>query len=473
MSKQFITPNETMGRCDSESIQKAVDLAAESGLNKVVIPRMNERTGKAVWTIEKTIRLPSDMTVVLDNCFMQMEDEVAGGFFYNQTLFTDKGTSLEYRMKNIHIRGIGEAILDGGRPTAVNEDTQREIGIPVRLNSPIFFMNVEGFSVENIRIHHQRYWGMRFEFCSRGTVRDISFKVIKDRRNQDGINLRNGCHDILIENIYGQTGDDLIALSAIDTDLPTGYGESGNEYSVIVKGADWDIHDVTIRSIWGSPITHPLVALRNHNGAGIYNIHIENLHDTTSLYGGMDSEKERYALVHIGDNIYFSIRPQEMGDTHNITIRDLYLNHTVSAVQVGGTVKNMAISNIHAGGACRSAMTVVGDNWGDDVYGVKLENVLIDGVFMSGSGEGTSVIDFPYMMDGDYVRGLRLSNCYLENVEKLALVHEKCAEFDLETEKIRLVNSSDRVERTDRKIKIKRAERNLPPFQTTVKREDI
>ena len=471
--KMFVTPNETIGNSDSESIQNAVNLAKELNINKVVIPRINERSRKALWTIDKTVRLPSDMTVILDNCFMQMADDVAGGFFCNDTLFTDEGRSLEHRMKNINIKGVGEAILDGGRPTEVNEETQLKLGIPVRLNTPIFFMNVEGFSVENIKIHHQRYWGLRFEFCARGTIRDISFKVIRDRRNQDGIDLRNGCHHILIENISGQSGDDLIALSAIDTTQPTGFGESGNDYSVIVDGHDWDIHDITIRNIYGSPVTHPLVALRNHNGARMYNIHIENLHDTSMLFPAHEGERERYAMVHIGDNIYYRISRQVMGDTHDITIKDVYYRNTRSAVLVGGTVKNMMVSNLHGGGEASSAITVIGDKWGDDVYGVKMENIFLDGVFLNSDMDDASVVDFPYMQEGDYIKNMKIRNAYLENVKRLAIVHKNCEKFDLTVENINFENSSDKIEWTDQAIKIKRAERNLPPFKSTTKRDDI
>ena len=471
--RDYITPNETKRASDSESIQAAIELAVSEGKRRIVIPRMNERTGEAKWIIDTTVRLPSDFTVILEDCFMQMADEVVGGFFCNETLFTERGTELKYRQRNIHVIGVGDAILDGGRPTEINEETQFSIGVPVRLNSPIFFMNVEHFSIENIKIHHQRYWGMRFEYCSSGVIRDISFKVIRDRRNQDGIDLRNGCHDILIENVSGQSGDDLIALSAIDTDMPTGFGEGGNDYSVIVKGHDWDIHDVTIRNIYGSPVTHPLVALRNHNGAKMYNIHIENLHDCPMLYPAHEGERERYAMVHIGDNIYYRLSRQVMGDTHDITIRDIYYRNTRSAVQVGGTVKNMCISNLHGGGEATSALTVIGDNWGDDVYGVDMENVLVDGVFLSGEKDDVSLIDMPYMQKGNCIKRLTVKNAYLENVNRLAIVHTDCTELDLRTDNVTLINSSDKIERTSQPIKIKRAERNLPPFKSTAKRDDI
>jgi len=272
MTKYYITPNDTIGNNDSDSIQSAVDLAKAQGIHKVIIPRKNNRTNTFSWIITKTIRLPSDMQIILDNCFMQMADDVVGGFFCSDNLFTERGTRLEDRMHDIHIRGEGNAVLDGGKPTVLNEETQQDLGIPVRLNTPIFFMNVEEFSVENIKILHQRYWGMRFQFCARGIVRNIFFDICRDRRNQDGINLRNGCHDILIENISGQTGDDMIALSAIDSN--TVPGSIFEKYDLIVKNHAWDIHDVTIRNISGAAIAHPLIAMRNHNGAKLYNIHI-------------------------------------------------------------------------------------------------------------------------------------------------------------------------------------------------------
>ena len=439
MEKLFITPNETVGACDSESIQNAVNLAHAEGINKVVIPRMNARTGAPSWTITETVRLPSDMLVVLDNCFMQMADDVVGGFFCSKTLFTERGTDLAYRMHNIHIKGEGTAVLDGGKPTDLDEQTQFDIGVPVRLNSPIFFMNVEGFSVENVTILHQRYWGLRFQFCSRGVIRNIHFDVCRDRRNQDGINLRCGCHDILIENISGQTGDDMIALSAIDR-AASGMFE---KYDLIVRDESWDIHDVTIRNVSGSAILHPLVTIRNHNGAKVYNIHIENLKDreqtqpayeegnvwphtdeTEYVYG------KRYAMVLVGDNQYCEV-PAVFGDTHDITLRDLYCTYSSSVITVGSVVQNLTVENVHAGGACRTVLTTGINDWGDENFGVKLDGLLLRGVHFNCVQKNTALIDFPYMRDGDYVRRLILSNVIADGVDYLARVHKRATECDI------------------------------------------
>ena len=69
--------------------------------------------------------------------------------------------------------------------------------------------------------------------------------------NQDGIDLRQGCHCITIENITGYTGDDLIALTTIGG----GKTEAGADSSIMVAGTkptdDDNISYIIIRDILG------------------------------------------------------------------------------------------------------------------------------------------------------------------------------------------------------------------------------
>ena len=57
MNIERITPNqpEVMADDDSRSIQNAIALAKETGVNRVVIPRVNARTGEALWQIARTV----------------------------------------------------------------------------------------------------------------------------------------------------------------------------------------------------------------------------------------------------------------------------------------------------------------------------------------------------------------------------------------------------------------------------------
>ena len=84
----YITPNDEniMAKTDSESIQNAINEAKRSGFDKVVIPRMNMRTNKALWEIDKAVLLPDDIEIVLDNCYIRQADGCVDNVFRNENL---------------------------------------------------------------------------------------------------------------------------------------------------------------------------------------------------------------------------------------------------------------------------------------------------------------------------------------------------------------------------------------------------
>lgn len=126
----------------------------------------------------------------------------------------------------------------------------------------ILFANVSDFSIENLRIVDSHGWGISLEACWRGRVSHIDFDacmakeidgMLQNMENQDGVDLRNGCHDIVISDITGGTGDDLIALTAIASPQ---YLPGGGLCNTHVMHSDWnrrerDIHDIMIRNVSG------------------------------------------------------------------------------------------------------------------------------------------------------------------------------------------------------------------------------
>ena len=74
--KQYITPNDEgiIAESDSASIRNAVNEAIRSDVRRVVIPRINARTGKAQWDVDKAIILSSNLEIVLDNCYIRQMD---------------------------------------------------------------------------------------------------------------------------------------------------------------------------------------------------------------------------------------------------------------------------------------------------------------------------------------------------------------------------------------------------------------
>ena len=421
MNTLYLDPNETMGVTDSESIQNAVDRAKECGINKVVIPRYNARTDETVWVISEAIKLPTGMTVVLDNCYLVMADGVMTNFFRNSNAYTALATKKEGKQYGITIKGEGCAVLDGGTPNGLSEATScLETRPHVSLNHPIFFINVEGFSVENITVSNQRYYGMRFEFCSRGRVRDIFTDVRCDRPNQGCVDVRCGCHDILIENIHGQSGDDMVRLSALD--VP----ENGG-YNFILEDEAWDIRGISIRGVSGAAVGHSLVSIKAHNGACIFNVTVDNLSDTDGTVAALGGESERASLVSIGSNTDFATRPAVMGEISNISLSNIHTLYSTRAISLRGAVKNCHISNVHAAGM---AKTVISSSNGDATdVGVSLESVTVDGIYFSPAEKsGTRVVDFALMREGDYVKGLYVTGAHLEDVEAIAEIDEAVAE---------------------------------------------
>ena len=80
-----------------------------------------------------------------------------------------------------------------------------------------------------------------------------SVGITMNMENQDGIDIRNGCHHITVSDITGETGDDVITLTAIVPNVET-YRPGGSLRSTHVMHNDWsrrerDIHDITIRNI--------------------------------------------------------------------------------------------------------------------------------------------------------------------------------------------------------------------------------
>lgn len=364
----YITPNDEniMSLTDSESIQAAVAEAKKTGLDKVVIPRMNLRTNKPEWIVDKAILLPDDIQIVLDNCYIRQADGCFDNVFRNENLFELPGIKPPLRQQhNIHITGIGNAVIDGGEPNGLSEHTSRKDGFPyIYQNNTILLHNVDNFVIENITIKNQRWWAINLIYATHGKLTNLTFDAKDNIPNQDGIDLRIGCHDIIIENIYGQAGDDLIALSAF----------KGPDWSVI-DSKNSDIYNVIIKNVVGTS-RMTLVALRNMDGRQIHDITIDGVYDTSGDGKGLCP----YAAVRIGQKGYYQNRPSVIGETKNIYINDVHAVHG-EAVMLNITLENSRISGIHCGKNVVSAVTTSTkiDPWAPG--GAYLKNVVIENIF--------------------------------------------------------------------------------------------
>ena len=374
---------------DNERIEQAVAACGAGG--RVVI---EGKADGSPYLLDRAILLPSDTTVILRNCRLKLSDACRDNFF--RTANCGLGIADPVKIRNVHILGEGLCVLEGAdHPRAVGDggkkladpcpyldadlcrlapwvdEQNRKTGKPsfaekhdhsfgTDAGKPgesqfgdwrgigILFANVEHFSIRDLMIVDSHGWGISLEACSFGEVEKIRFDMrmskeidgmLQNMENQDGIDLRNGCHHITVSDISGQTGDDVIALTAIaDTDAL----EGGSLRSTHVMHNDWtrraaDIHDVIIRNVCARSSLCAVVRLLSVNTT-IRNVIIDGVIDTnpdghptwtTIVLGERDSG--------YGKNLPDGLR--------NILISNVICN-SGCAITVGGYLKDSAIANV-------------------------------------------------------------------------------------------------------------------------------
>ncbi len=347
---EYVTPNTHPGATDAESIQNAIDLALSTGNPHVRVPRVNERTGEERWVIDEAIRLPSDIEILFDDAHLMLAD----GCFCN--MFTALGgDSAAKALRNITLRGRGHAVLDGGHYNGLSERNSEKDGRPhISKNTTLLFANVEGLVVEDLTLTRQRWWAITNIAVRHARFSRLRFAAELSRideqgvhhpnewptryremyvKNADGIDLRVGCSDVVIEDITGFTGDDTVALTAL----------GGFERKLGLFPADLspDIHDVTVRRVDSETFCCATVRLLNHNRNKLYNVLVE---DITNRH--TDGLFRSHAAVSIGDPHYAETL-NAAGDTHHITVKNVR-SAALTGVSLCGFLEDCVIENIEA-----------------------------------------------------------------------------------------------------------------------------
>jgi len=308
------------------------------------------------WVIDQPVRLPSDFALILENCHLRMADGCYANMFVNEHHDTASGRTLAGRDRNISLIGRGEAILDGGAYNGLSERNQQKGGMPpIWKNNLLLFTNVEGFTVEGLTCINQRWWALNFIYCANGRIANMAFRsnptayneagepyfcFARDKyeevlvKNSDGIDLRQGCHDIVIENITGFTEDDTVALTGLNGKM---------EQAFAVPGLPSDICNVQIKNV-SSAAYCTNVRLLNQGGIKLHDILVDGVQDTSAECPYLD--RGIYG-VRVGDRHFYGSRHSSEEETYNITIRNVR-SRGLYALCLAGSVKNLYTENIEA-----------------------------------------------------------------------------------------------------------------------------
>lgn len=387
----MVFANDFTGRTDSEILKTAIQQRGKDGI-VVISPRTVDQT-RDYWLLDEAVLLPENTIVVLQNVKLKLSDNCRDNFF--RTANCGLGIEDPAPIRNVHIRGEGICLLEGADHPRSTGDSSKPIHAPCPhfpedlckvadwipeerrfpdkltfgdihdfsygtdsgkegesqygdwRNIGILFANVSDFSISGVRIKEAHGWCISLEACSYGRVERIDFDncmhklidgVHMNIENEDGIDLRNGCHHIVVSDITGCTGDDVVALTAIaDPD----YKPGGSLRSTHVMHNDWTrrdsgIHDIIIRNVMARSYlcytVRLLPALTN-----IYNVVIDGVIDSCT------DPKETFGTILLGaGNLYGENKPDSM---RNVTVSNVVCNGGC-AVDVQGFLTDSIITNV-------------------------------------------------------------------------------------------------------------------------------
>jgi hypothetical protein len=338
---------------DISRIRQAV-AEARGTTNRVVIPSRNSN-GTCLWLIDSAVLVPAGMTIILDNCTVQLSDSCRDNMFRSDN--SGPGISNPEWSSDINIIGVGKVILRGAANPRATGDSGKTLGKRTYgsdsgktgrkqtgdwRNIMILIAYVDGFSLRNVTIENSHAWAVSFERTRNADISDIRLfnppeitvngeKVVT--LNKDGIDLRHGCKNFRINNISGLTGDDFIALSILGLNSPDQM--SGNLNSTMVTTTKWngpedDTEDIVISNIRCQAHTRA-VAIRANDSACIKNVYIDGITWTG-----------RYNAILAGGKGYGN--PALPGNINNIHAMNITGNGT-SLIQIEEAIADCSFLN--------------------------------------------------------------------------------------------------------------------------------
>lgn len=367
----YFEPGDYTGS-DIERINAALKDAGKCGGTVRIGKRQGKNAGdrRDFWLIDSAMLVPGNIHLILDNCTVKLSNSCRDNMIRSANCIP--GIAPE-RLKNIRISGIGNAVLEGADlPRSTGDSGKRlhnadivpegrtSFGTDAGKNGEsqtgdwrnvgILLVNVDGFTLEGVTIRESHAWAVSLEYCTYGQIRNMQFystpwKMVNGKReivrNQDGLDLRRGCRNIQIENISGETGDDLVALTAIAAETrPSGQFQTTEFRGGDENVADGDVCNITIRNIRGySSGRNQIVRFLNTRGVKMYNIILDGVIDTSI------PELRNHAAVRIGDNVerWGGVTP--LGDTFGFHISNI-ISYANKSVAIVGSLQDSVISNV-------------------------------------------------------------------------------------------------------------------------------
>ncbi|MBT4496143.1 MAG: hypothetical protein HOC74_00390 [Gemmatimonadetes bacterium] len=213
---------------DTESIQQAVDRAAEAGGGTVYFPPGDYLAG--------TIRLRDNVTLYLEygSTLWGSTDLAQYDAEHKHLLYARNAGNIAIAGRGA-IDGNGPRFWDGGR---LERWLRGECDLP-RTSDMIRFDKCENITIEDIEVRYGAFWNIGFGHCHRIAVRALTIIngiYEEDGPNTDGINLWH-CTRVRVSDCDIQTGDDCIVVLGDSRDVTiTNCHLTSSETALMISG---------------------------------------------------------------------------------------------------------------------------------------------------------------------------------------------------------------------------------------------
>lgn len=301
----YFTPNMFKKGSQIERIQQAIEEARKYKA-RVVIPGYDAVEKSAIWLIDKAILLPGNTELELDNCTIKLSDQCRDNFIRSAN--AGLGISDVKPLSNIRVIGKGNVLLEGAAnpratgdhnktlsldPNGFTQSYGTDAGKPGEhqkggwRNHAIILAHVDVFEISGIKLKDYHAHGIVLERCTNGAVRDIAFEVRqavnisgmeKQVLNQDGLGVRFGCRNIIIERCRGNSGDDFINIGLTETGVPAGSENVNVVSGSVYSGPADNIANIYLLN-WQDfySISHRAIRIMPAGRLRIQNIFVENM----------------------------------------------------------------------------------------------------------------------------------------------------------------------------------------------------
>lgn len=331
------------GDSDSSAVERCFKAYKRENSHKTIV-----FDGKDFF-LDRAVLVPSNTTVIIDNCTIKQNDFVFDNVFRGDNLIINEadpyGAPIDVTLlENIKIIGKGEAYVIGTDNPKTGyhpffKEHQKMTGDFWGWRTHAFsFSCCKNFEMSGLKLRQTMCWAVCFDNCQNCYIHDLD--IVSQVKNGDGVNFRSGCNHCVIENITGSTWDDTVACTALAHNNAT--GKKGHQkylyplepYNSCHENVDGSVHHIRINNIFTGGRQHGIICLSAW-GNKVYDIEITNIKDVT------EGNREATVKIYTGYGEGFC-----KGDIHDIKVDNVVSNFSKYAVMVDCEPENLTVENI-------------------------------------------------------------------------------------------------------------------------------